>query len=211
MISVEIFEVNPFQQNTSVLYDETGECAIVDPGFYDRGEEEALLDFISENKLKPVLLLNTHCHIDHILGNKFVADRYKLDLWMHKDDLPLLQAAKSYAHMYGLNYNHSPEPVHFIKEGDVIKFGNSELQTLHVPGHAPGHIIFIDEPGLQIIGGDVLFKGSIGRTDLPGGNHDQLIKAIKEKVFTLNPKYVVYPGHGPTTTIGYEKENNPFF
>jgi hydroxyacylglutathione hydrolase len=211
MISVEIFEVNPFQQNTSVLYDETGECAIVDPGFYDRGEEEALLDFISENKLKPVLLLNTHCHIDHILGNKFVADRYKLDLWMHKDDLPLLQAAKSYAHMYGLNYNHSPEPAHFIKEGDVIKFGNSELQTLHVPGHAPGHIIFIDEPGLQIIGGDVLFKGSIGRTDLPGGNHDQLIKAIKEKVFTLNPKYVVYPGHGPTTTIGYEKENNPFF
>jgi len=211
MISVEIFEVNPFQQNTSVLYDETGECAIVDPGFYDRGEEETLLDFISENKLKPVLLLNTHCHIDHILGNKFVADRYKLDLWMHKDDLPLLQAAKSYAHLYGLNYNHSPEPAHFIKEGDVISFGKSKLQVLHVPGHAPGHIIFIDEPGLKIIGGDVLFKGSIGRTDLPGGNHDQLIKAIKEKVFTLNPKYVVYPGHGPTTTIGYEKENNPFF
>lgn len=211
MISVEIFEVNPFQQNTSVLYDETGECAIIDPGFYDRAEEENLLDFIAEKKLNPVLLLNTHCHIDHILGNKFVAERYNLDLWMHKDDLPLLQAAKSYAHLYGLNYNHSPEPVKFIKEGDVIKFGKSELQVLHVPGHAPGHVIFIDEPGLQIIGGDVLFRGSIGRTDLPGGNHDQLINAIKEKVFTLNPKYVVFPGHGPKTTIGYEKENNPFF
>jgi hydroxyacylglutathione hydrolase len=210
-MKIEVFTVNPFQQNTSVLIDETGQCAIVDPGFMEKHEEVDLVDFIESNELQPVLLLNTHCHIDHILGNKFVADKYSLDLWIHKDDLPLLTAAKSYAHLYGLNYNHSPEPRHFMKEGEIIKFGNTELKVLHVPGHAPGHVVFVDEAGLQIIGGDVLFRGSIGRTDLPGGNHDLLLKSIREKIFTLNPDYTIYPGHGPTTTVGYEVKNNPFF
>jgi hydroxyacylglutathione hydrolase len=210
-MDIKKFTVNPFQENSYVLYDETNKCAIVDPGFSNSAEEKELVNFIEKNNLTPVLLLNTHCHIDHVLGNKFVANKYQLDLWIHESDLPLLNAAKSYAHVYGINYDHSPDPKKFITEGEIIQFGNTELKTLHIPGHAPGHVIFVEENGKNLIGGDVLFKGSIGRTDLPGGNHDLLIESIRKKIFTLDENYIVYCGHGPETTVKEEKLTNPFF
>lgn len=206
-----IFTVNPFQENSIVVYDETNECAIIDPGFSNQQEQEELVKFIESHQLKPVLLLNTHCHIDHILGNRFVADKYKLDLQIHRLDLPLLEAAKSYAHLYGLNYDPSPEPKHFFEEGDTLNFGKSELEILHLPGHAPGHVIFIHRDSKTIIGGDVIFSGSIGRTDLPGGNHDDLLNSIRTKLFSLPDDFTVYPGHGPNTSVGIEKSTNPFF
>ena len=205
------FTVNPFQENSSVLYDETGECAIVDPGFSNAEERDALVKFIESKKLKPVLVLNTHCHIDHILGNRFVADKYKLGLHIHRADEPVLKSGNTVASMYGIDYDTSPEPSAYLNEGENIKFGNTELEVFHLPGHAPGHVIFVHRPTKVIIGGDVIFDGSIGRTDLPGGNHDELLNSIRTKLFTLPDDFVVYPGHGPETTVGKEKATNPFF
>lgn len=210
-MEIAVFTVNPFQENSIVLYDDSKECAIIDPGFSDHKEREELIRFIEEQQLKPVLLLNTHCHIDHILGNCFIADKYHLDLQIHPMEMPLLEAAKSYAHMYGLDYDHSPEPAYFFEEGDELKFGNSQLEILHLPGHTPGHVVFIHHVTKSVIGGDVLFNGSIGRTDLPGGNHADLLNSIETKLFTLPDDYTVIPGHGPSTTIGAEKLSNPFF
>lgn len=210
-MKIAVFTVNPFQENSIVLYDDSGTCAIVDPGFSTPDERNQLKEFIAEEKLKPVLLLNTHCHIDHILGNRFVADEYQLKLQIHKLDLPLLQAAGSYSHLYGMDYDPSPEPDQFFNEGDVIHFGNTDLEVLHLPGHAPGHVIFVNHNTKNIIGGDVIFRGSIGRTDLPGGNHNDLLNSIRQKLFTLPKDYTIYPGHGPTTTVGAEIATNPFF
>ena len=206
-----IFTVNPFQENSAVLYDSTGECAIVDPGFSTDEERKALIRFVAEKNLKPVLMLNTHCHIDHILGNKFIADEYNLELQIHQLDAPLLEAATSYAHLYGLNYEPSPAPTNFLEEGTDITFGKTKLEVLHLPGHAPGHVILIHRDSKTIIGGDVIFSGSIGRTDLPGGNHEDLLQSIREKLFTLPEDYTIYPGHGPQTSVGREKMSNPFF
>lgn len=205
------FTVNPFQENSFVLYDESGKCAIVDPGFSNAEERNALVGFIESKKLTPVLLLNTHCHIDHIMGNRFVADKYKLGLHIHPDDKLTLSAGDAVASMYGLNYDTSPEASAYLNEGENITFGDTELEVLHLPGHAPGHVIFVHPPTKVIIGGDVIFDGSIGRTDLPGGNHDDLLNSIRTKLFTLPEDFVVYPGHGPETTVGKEKATNPFF
>lgn len=206
-----VFTVNPFQENSIVIFDGSGSCAIIDPGFSNRAEREDLVDFIEKKNLKPELLLNTHCHIDHILGNRFIADKYKLGLQIHPLDRPLLEAAKSYAHVYGLDYEPSPDPSKEFEEGDKLSFGNTTLEILHLPGHAPGHVIFIHRDSKTIIGGDVIFRGSIGRTDLPGGNHQDLLDSISKKLFTLPDDYTIYPGHGPTTTVGIEKKTNPFF
>ena len=208
---IDTFTFNPFQENTYVLSDDTKECIIVDPGCYDLAEEKELLGFIELNKLKPVRLINTHAHIDHIFGNKLIAETFKLELELHPLDLPILAAANMTAKKYGLSYTESPEATKLIKEGDIISFGNTQLEILHIPGHAPGHVVFLNNETKDIIGGDVLFRGSIGRTDLPGGNHEDLIEHIKNKLFVLDDEVKVYPGHGPLTTIGYEKKNNPFF
>ncbi len=210
-MKIAVFTVNPFQENSVVLYDDSKECAIVDPGFSDQKERDELNRFIEGHELKPVLLLNTHCHIDHILGNRFVADKYQLGLQIHPFDKPLLEAAKSYAHMYGLNYDHSPEPAHLFEENEILSFGTSKLEIMHLPGHSPGHVALIHHKTKTVVSGDVLFNGSIGRTDLPGGNHADLLNSIRTKLFTLPDDYTVVPGHGPTTTIGAEKMSNPFF
>ncbi|TVR38993.1 MAG: MBL fold metallo-hydrolase [Cryomorphaceae bacterium] len=211
MLQAHVFTVNPFQENSTVVYAETGECAIIDPGFSNEKERLGLLDFLDAKKLNPVMLINTHCHIDHVLGNRFVADKFKLKLQMHKDDLPLLKAVPQYAHLYGIDYDPSPEPGTFLSEGDEIELAGEKLSVLHVPGHAPGHIVLVHEKGKWIIGGDVLFQGSIGRTDLPGGNHEQLLDSIRKKIFTLPDDYAVIPGHGPLTNVGTERKTNPFF
>lgn len=210
MITINTFTYNGFQENTYVLTDETNESVIIDPGCYSTTEQTELYNFIKNNNLNPVKLLNTHCHIDHILGNNFVATKFGVELYIHQLDLPTLYATTEYGHLYGFTVDKSPEPAHFLKDGDVVKFGNSTLEVIFTPGHAPGHVVFVNHEQRFVINGDVLFRGSIGRTDLPGGNHQMLINSIKTKLFTLPNDYVIHTGHGPTTTIGYEKKYNPF-
>lgn len=211
MCSLQIFANNPFEENTYVLYDETNECAIIDPGMYTASEQNAVVNFIRQNALKPVALLNTHCHIDHVLGNKLVFDLYGLKPQFHKGELDVLEAVVAYAPQLGLRYEPSALPDEFLPEEGWVTFGNTSLQLIFCPGHSPAHLCFYDERANQLIGGDVLFRGSIGRTDLPGGNHELLITNIREKLFTLPDDCVVYPGHGAETTIGFEKQCNRFF
>lgn len=211
MITIQRFTFNPFQENTYLLFDETKECIIIDPGCYERAEQDLLRTFVNENELKPVKLINTHCHIDHVLGNKFVAETWNLGLEMHVLDLPLLHSVKDYSTAYGFDhYDESPEPTIFLKEGDQVYFGNSRLDILFTPGHAPGHITLHSPEQKFVISGDVLFQMSIGRTDLPGGDYDTLINSIKTVLLSLSEETQVFSGHGPSTNIGFEKANNSF-
>ena len=210
MLQIKSFTFNPFSENTYVLHDDTSEAIIIDPGCYEREEKAELFDYIKTYKLIPIKVLNTHCHIDHVLGNAFAINTYDIPLWFHKDEEPVLRAVTSYASNYGFPSYQDSNANHYIKEEEVIKFGNTRLKAILVPGHAPGHLVFYHEESKICIGGDTLFQGSIGRTDLPGGDHETLLTAIKEKLFTLPEDVVIYPGHGLTTTIGYEKLNNPF-
>jgi glyoxylase-like metal-dependent hydrolase (beta-lactamase superfamily II) len=210
MLQLQSFVFNPLQENTYVLFDETKECVIIDPGCYEREEQYDLADFIETNQLKVVKLLNTHGHVDHVLGNAFVKETYKTKLYIHEQDAATLKAVKVYAPHYGFFQYQEAEPDIYLKEGEPVAFGNQSLEVLFVPGHAPGHIAFYHAASKTLIGGDVLFYNSIGRTDLPGGNYDTLINSIQQKFFTLPDDVTVYPGHGPETTIGYEKKTNPF-
>jgi hydroxyacylglutathione hydrolase len=210
MIKVHKLTYNPFQENTYILSDETNEAVIIDPGCYERAEQNHLVQYIEANNLKPVMLINTHCHIDHVLGNSFVATRYNLPLGIHKDDLITLNSIPNYAHLYGFDgYQLSPEPAYFLEEGQEVKFGNSTLKIIYGPGHAPGHVAFFSAADKFVINGDILFKGSFGRVDLPGGNFQILKKTILDKMFALPEDTLVYCGHGPETTIGVEKKTNP--
>ena len=210
-MKIKRFIFNPFQENTFVLYDKSRECVIIDSGCYEKAEEKELEDFITEKKLKPVALLNTHCHIDHILGNQFVAEKWGVELQMHKNDLPLLENAGQISKMYWLeNYSGSPYPKHFLKDGDTFSFGKSKLDVIFTPGHAPGHICFYSEQHNFIISGDVIFQMSIGRTDLPFGDYDTLINSITKKIFPLPGQTQIHCGHGPSTVLNYEREHNPF-
>jgi len=210
MITVHSFTFGPFQENTYVLWDETLDCLIIDPGNSTASEHKKLSDFISEKKLKPVRLILTHAHIDHINGNKYILDTYGLLPEVHKEDVFFIERHAATGAMYGLPVDPSPMAEKFIEEGDVISFGNSHLNVVHTPGHAPGHVTFYNKEEGFMISGDVLFHGSIGRTDLPMGNYDTLISSIKNKLFPLGDVMKVYSGHGPATTIGFEKKNNPF-
>jgi len=211
MASIQAFPNNPYQENTYVLYDDSGECAIIDPGMYTAAEQNAVVGFIKQHNLNPVLLLNTHCHIDHILGNKFVFDQYGLKPQFHEGELVVMQVTPAWAQQSGIRYELSPLPDIYLPETGSISFGNTTLELIFAPGHSPAHLCFYDKADELLIGGDVLFRGSIGRYDLPGGNQAQLLKNIKEKLFILPHNCTVYPGHGPETTIGYERETNPFF
>jgi hydroxyacylglutathione hydrolase len=210
MLQLQSFAFNPLQENTYVLFDETKECVIIDPGCYEREEQYDLADFIETHELKVVKLLNTHGHVDHVLGNAFVKETYKTKLYIHEQDAATLKAVKVYAPHYGFFQYQEAEPDIYLKEGEAVTFGNQSLDVLFVPGHAPGHIAFYHAASKTLIGGDVLFYNSIGRTDLPGGNYDTLIDSIHQKFFTLPDDVTVYPGHGPETTIGHEKKTNPF-
>lgn len=209
-MNLKAFINNPYQENTYIVYDDSKDCVIIDPGMYNAAEQNAVVSFIKENELKPVFLLNTHCHIDHVLGNKFVFDQYGLKPRFHKGELQLLQAVPAYAPQQGINYELSPEPEVFLPEIGTLVFGNSTFELLFCPGHSPAHLCFYSKADGFIIGGDVLFKASIGRTDLPGGNYEILINSIKTQLFVLPNEVKVYPGHGPMTTIGFEKQYNPF-
>lgn len=207
---IKSFTFNPFSENTYVLFDDTKECVVVDPGCSDKQEQQQLQDFIQRNNLQVVRLLNTHCHIDHVLGNKFVADTYGVPLEIHEKDLEVLRAVPTYSAAYGFPQYQEILPEKFLKEGEKVTFGQTELQVLFTPGHAPGHVVFYHAESQNIIGGDVLFNRSIGRTDLPGGDYETLLHSIRTQLFTLPDSVTVHPGHGPSTTIGEEKTSNPF-
>jgi glyoxylase-like metal-dependent hydrolase (beta-lactamase superfamily II) len=211
MAKVHKFTFNPFQENTYVVADDNGNCAIFDPGCYYPQEKELIVKFIDENKLKPVRLINTHCHLDHIFGNKFIAETYNLKLEIHKGELPVLDSAPIVCQNYGIPYpDESPQPGNFLEEGDMVEFGSTQLKILFTPGHSPASISFYEPNDKFLIAGDVLFYDSIGRTDLPGGDYHTLINSIKEQLFPLDNEVTVYSGHGQDTTIGREKLLNPF-
>lgn len=210
MITLKQFSFSPFEEATFVLSDQTGECIIVDAGCYTREEREALKHYIAGAQLKPTLLLNTHGHVDHLLGSRFVTDTWNVPFAMHKADSYLLENAVTQGQMFGLRTEAPPAVDRWVEEGEEILFGNSGLSVLHVPGHSPGSLLFYCSEQAFLIAGDVLFAGSIGRTDLYGGNYDTLIDGIYAKVLVLPPETTVYPGHGPKTTIERELAGNPF-
>lgn len=210
MLTIHFFEFSPIAENTYVLYNESGDCLIIDPGCYHQGEEAQLKSFIIATNLRPKQLLNTHCHLDHVFGNRFVYETWGLPLYLHPGEKIVLDYAPESGKRWNLPFRNYEGPLHYLKEGDRVLLGQDELQVIEAPGHSPGHICFYCEKQQFLIGGDVLFRRSIGRTDLPGGNHQQLLNSIREKLFVLPDAVRVYPGHGESTTIGYEKRSNPF-
>lgn len=210
-MQVQSFTFNLFSENTYILYDETNECIIIDPGCNDNYERQEISEFIRSNNLKPKHLINTHCHIDHILGNKFIAETYNLPLTAHKKEKQVLDFGTQTAMMYQMHYEISPDITKFLEEGDIITFGKTQLDILFTPGHSPASISLYCKSANILVAGDVLFQGSIGRTDLPGGNFETLTRNIKAKFFTLPDETIVLSGHGNPTTIGIEKRTNPFF
>lgn len=211
MIQIQAFTFSPIQENTYVLHNELGQCLVIDPGCYFDEEKETLMNFISENKLTPVMLLNTHCHLDHVFGNKMIADTYHLSLQLHEKEKEVLAFAPTSGLKYNIPFDNYLGEFIFLKEGDLILLGEDELVVLETPGHSPGSISFYCAKQRFVISGDVLFQQSIGRTDLPGGNHQTLLSSIREKLFVLPEETIVYSGHGDVTTVGEEKKHNPFF
>lgn len=210
MIKVKVFTFSPIQENTYVLYNEHKKAIIIDPGCYFPAEQEQLLQFIETTGLEVVQLLNTHCHLDHVFGNKWVYETFKTPLHIHPDEEPMLKMAPLSGEKWGLPFENYHGPLQYLHEGDTILLGNDALKVILAPGHSPASICFYSEFDSFLIGGDVLFRESIGRTDLPGGNHEKLLTSIREQLFTLPNDVKVYPGHGLTTTIGHEKRHNPF-
>lgn len=209
-MTIESFVFNPFSENTYVAFDDTKEAVIIDPGCYEPSEQAELDRFIAAQGLTVKYILNTHCHIDHVLGNFHCKTKYKVPLLIHRQDEKVLLAVQSYATNYGFAGYQPTVPERFLEENESFVFGNTSWKVLFLPGHSPGHIAFYDEQKKTVLSGDVLFKRSIGRTDLPGGNFDVLLHSIQQKLFLLPDDVVVYSGHGPTTTIGEEKKLNPF-
>lgn len=210
MLQVKSFEFSPIQENTYILYNEFNSCIIIDPGCYFDDEKETLANFIDKMNLTPKMLLNTHCHLDHVFGNKYVAEKYGLLLRIHEGEKQVLEFAPASGLLYNMPFDNYSGELDFIKEGETISMDNDSLEVLLTPGHSPASLSFYDKKDGFVISGDALFKQSIGRTDLPGGDYDTLIESIEKQLLTLPDATRVYSGHGPATTIGDEKRNNPF-
>jgi len=211
-MNIKIFTFNPFQENTYVLFDETNEAIIIDAGCLFAEEKQELKQFFETNSLKLKRVLNTHLHLDHQFGNKFLFEAFGIAPEAHKEDEFLIEYFPVQARTYGFeNAGEAQALRSYLGDNEKIKFGNSELSAIHVPGHSPGSLVYCSEKDGVLFTGDVLFLESIGRTDLAGGNHDLLLKSIREKLFSLPDSTVVYPGHGNSTTIGHEKAHNPYF
>jgi hydroxyacylglutathione hydrolase len=209
-MNIKKFTFNPVEVNALLIWDETLECVIIDPACYYVKEEQHLKLFIETHNLKPVALFNTHGHFDHLMGNFFVEKTWGLMSGIHKGDNYLVELAANQAMIFGMSMPKPPLPGQFIEDNQILSFGNSSLKVIHVPGHSPGSVAFYSDKEQLLIAGDILFSGSVGRTDLPHGNHEQLITGITEKLMVLSPGVTVYCGHGPETTIGDEKRSNPF-
>lgn len=210
MIEVKKFVVNPLQENAYVVSDKTGECIFVDPGFYFPEEHREIKDYILKNTLKPVMIANTHCHFDHIMGVEFLRGQFNIPFHAHPKDAYWVEKAIAQGEMFGFEMKPVSQPDVYFGPNEQLSFGHSSFEIIHVPGHSPGHVVFYNEIEGILIGGDVLFYGSIGRTDLPGGDYNTLISSIKTRLFGLPDKTTVYCGHGPETTLGFEKASNPF-
>ena len=210
MLHIQSFTFNPVQENTYVLYNEKGQACIIDPGCYFSGEEQALKGFVEDNNLTPVLLLNTHCHLDHIFGNRFVHKTWGLTLHLHPLEKQVLDLGPASGQLWQLPFDNYDGDLKYINEGDELQIGDEILEIFLTPGHSPGSICFYSKAHKFLIGGDVLFSGSVGRTDLPGGDFKTLEESIKTKLYTLPEDVVVYPGHGESTTIADEIKTNPF-
>ena len=210
MITIQSFCFSAFQENTYVLYNELKEAIIIDPGCYTRIEEKILSDFIRKENLKPSLLLNTHCHLDHVFGNNYVSETYGLTAHIHPNEQIVLDRLPEAAAKWGVPTEAYKGPIQYIQEGEMIQFGTDTFKVLLTPGHSPGSVCFY-HPGQDfMIGGDLIFKDGVGRTDLPGANPLDLIKSIREQIFPLPDSLTIYSGHGPATTWGREKEHNPY-
>ena len=210
MINVQKFTVNPFQENSYVLSDHTGKCLIADPGFFSGTEKQKLLEFIRSENLEPVGLIATHCHFDHIMGVDFLRQQFGIPFECHQDDAFWIPMAGSQAASFGINMPEVADADRLWDSGCEIRFGDSALQVIHLPGHSPGHVVFYSEKDRFLLAGDVLFLKSIGRFDLPGGDYSRLITGIKEKLMILPPETKVWSGHGPETSVGFEKKHNPY-
>lgn len=210
MLVVKSFTFSPVQENTYVLYNEQKQCCIIDPGCYFPAERDELKTGIEKAGLTPVLLLNTHCHLDHVFGNKYVHDTWGLDLHIHEKEKPVLDFAPLSGERWQLPFDNYNGPLVYLKEGNFIKIGEDALEIRFTPGHSPGSITFYSAENGFVISGDVLFNRSVGRTDLPGGNTETLLESIRTQLFTLPDETKVYSGHGPVTTVGYEREHNPY-
>jgi glyoxylase-like metal-dependent hydrolase (beta-lactamase superfamily II) len=206
-ISSKVFVFSPFQENTYVLYNSEKKAVVIDPGMQNEEEEKIFSKFLTEKGLTLEKVLLTHAHIDHIFGLNYVVEKYNVPVVMHKDSIAVLDSVPDYARLYGFDFVVGDYAIEEIDENDKTVFG---LNVLHIPGHVPGHLVFYHPDQAEAWVGDVLFYQSIGRTDLPGGNHSLLISGIKDKLFKLPENVKIYSGHGPTTSIGFEKENNPF-
>lgn len=211
MLQISSFTFNPFQENTYIIHNEENECWIVDPGMYDQSEKIFLADYIKRKNWTPRFIINTHCHLDHIFGAKYLIDEFNIGFKINELELEILKNAKNSASLFGLNFNDIPTPTELIDQNSELNLGNNRINVFHTPGHSPGSISFYSKDSNWVLSGDTLFQNSIGRTDLPGGHHETLLKSIKEKLFSLPEETIVYSGHGPKTTIGHEKNNNPFF
>lgn len=209
MVNIKKFTFNPVGVNAYLLWDESKEAVLIDPACFYREEEDALSRFVEEQQLKIVQLLNTHGHFDHLMGNSFAQKKWHLTCKIHPGDHFMVDQASEHAKWFGITMA-NPESAVALLPGEEISFGNSVLRVIHVPGHSPGGVAYYHEDAGLLIVGDILFEGSVGRTDLPGGNHAQLISGIKEKLLILNEDVKVFPGHGNATTIGRESWSNPF-
>ncbi|MCM1349309.1 MAG: MBL fold metallo-hydrolase [Firmicutes bacterium] len=212
-MKIKRFEFNMFGVNTYVVWDEnTGQAAIVDPGMMTAADNRELDKFIQEKNLTVKYLLNTHLHIDHTLGNNRVEQRYGVETWANSNDDFLGSQRQAQARMFGINAGELPalKIASDLADGSELMLGKEKLEVIAVPGHSPGSVAFYSPEGKFVITGDALFRQSIGRTDLPGGNQRQLIESVTSRLLTLPAETTVYPGHGPETTVGYERKYNPF-
>ncbi len=210
MLKIGAITFNPIQENTYIVSDETGQCVIIDAGNSNTAEDEKLFAYIDKHGLLPVMAVNTHGHIDHILGASAVTEKYGIPFAIHSGDRPVLMSAPVSAAMFGLDIDAVPEIGIDLKETPVLRFGNTELHVVHTPGHTPGGVTIFDPVSKAAFTGDTLFKNSIGRTDLPGGDYPTIVKSIIDKILPLGGEVKVFPGHGPQTTIGGESLYNPF-
>jgi glyoxylase-like metal-dependent hydrolase (beta-lactamase superfamily II) len=210
MITIQDFCFSAFQENTYVLYNELKEAIIIDPGCYTRIEEKILSDFIRKENLKPSLLLNTHCHLDHVFGNNYVSETYGLTAHIHPNEQIVLDRLPEAAAKWGVPTDAYKGSIQYIQEGEMIQFGSDRFKVLLTPGHSPGSVCFYHAEQNFMIGGDLIFKDGVGRTDLPGANPLDLIKSIRTQIFPLPDSLTIYSGHGPATTWGREKEHNPY-
>lgn len=209
-MKIRKFTFNPISVNAYLLWDETKEAVLIDPACFNPREEKELGSFVENEGLKIVHILNTHGHFDHLMGNSFAAEKWHLKCRIHSGDAFMTEQAKQHAIYFGITMKNPTSEIELLSEGDIITFGQSSLSVIHVPGHSPGSVAFYSEQAKLLVVGDILFQGSVGRTDLPGGNHAQLISGIQQKLMTLDDAVTVYSGHGEETTIGWEKRTNPY-